>query len=514
MPQLRAFIFCILFAQLLLSCKEDVTPDGRFPLTIEGFSLASSALPGGRLLTDGEWQHTYGEKISLVFVSQTTGASLPFTFEPDFTGEFPQILLPPDSYSYSGSTDALRISAFLPITVEGNVVVNGPTRTLLSGKTGYQLVSFSKENLAATSRIMLPLESPLFSNEGYYYAYVVPDEVFKAELVLQNGNKLNWGMDTRAFAHASYLFKTPAGPSQTPPLSDPTLDLTRSTVMLDSESVPDKMLPFYQTELADEVPEASGLQFVGQRLYAINDGGNAAEIYGIDLYHGQMIRRIRVTNAPNIDWEDLASDGQYLYIGDFGNNLGTRKDLRVLRISLHELETKNEVQAETIHFTYDRQSSTEMSSDHRFDCEAMAFHEGQLLLFTKPTNAQGSDVYTLDANPGVQTARFAGTFETKGWITGADITADGKNLVFVGYENAGFTSQSFLGLIENPQLPALSGNPLKTIQLGSLAANGQTEGISIDLSLRVKIAGEQINRSGLSIPQRLSELDLKGILED
>jgi hypothetical protein len=513
MHRLTELFFAFVLAFSLISCKEDEKPDGRIPLTIDGFSLTSANVPGGRLLADGEWEHSFGEKISLVFVSQSTQTNYPFTFVPDFRGVLPEVFLPPGSYFYYGSSDASQITSYLPVQIEGFLEITAPTSALLQGKTAYQLVSFSDENLSEESHITHPQETPLFHKDGYYYAYVIPALLFKTELVLKNGNRIHWGVDAQAFTHSSFSFRTSTSSSSTPPLSDPHLVFSEVRVNLDTESAPDRMPPFYQVELDADLTEASGLQFVGQHLYTINDGGNAAEIYEIDQYHGQVIRRIRVTNASNIDWEDLASDSQFLYIGDFGNNLGNRTDLRVLRISLNELETKNDVQAEVIHFSYDRQSgSPSAGEDHRFDCEAMVYHGGQLLLFTKPTNAQGSDVYILDPKPGTQVARYAGTFETEGWITGAEVTRNGKNLVFIGYENAGATSQAFIGVIKNPQLPAISGNPMKTIRLGAVAFNSQTEGIAIDADYRVKIAGEQINQGGLTVPQRLSELDLKGIL--
>ncbi|OOG77836.1 hypothetical protein [Algoriphagus sp. A40] len=514
MNLLRIFVFPIALSLLLFSCKEDPKPDGRIPITITGFSLTSSAVPGGRLTVDGDWIHPFGEKINLVFVSEDQ-VNLPITINPDFSGELPQILLPPGNYHYYGNTDMLQISEFLPIEIEGNLQVTEASSVLLTGKTEYQLVSFSKENLKEESRITQPLESPFFSNEDYYYSYVMPDRVLKAELIFQNGEKINWALDAKAFFHSSYFFQAPPSQKPVPALSDPQLVLARSIVQIDSDFIPDQMPLFGQVPLSLELPEASGMQWISNRLFAINDGGNGATMYEIDSYHGQEIRIIKITNAENIDWEDMAVSGNYLYIGDFGNNLGNRTNLRVLRVPVQDILTKNEVQAELINFSYDRQTGTPSpGGDHRFDCEAMVYHDGQLLLFTKPTNGLGSDIYTLDPSPGTQTARFAGTMETAGWITGADMTPDGKNLVFIGYENKGIASQAFLGLIENPQLPALPGNSLKTIRLGSVALTSQTEGITINRDFRVKIAGEQIKQGGFTVPQLLSELDLKGILEN
>ncbi len=515
MQRLRTLAFCLLFVQVLFSCKEDEKPDGRVPVTIEGFTISSAANPAGRISTTLNWEHTFGEEINLTFVSRTNQQSFSVRFQPDFSGELPQILLPPDSYSYSGSTGQSSVSSFLPVYLEGNMQVKEPsTSLLLSGKTNYQLVSISGENLKNTPQLLSPVEISMFSHDGFYYAYVKANELVKSELTLENGKKLRWGLNARIYGHDSFFFRTSSEGDQVPTISDPVLDFAQATITLDEESVPDYMGLFNQIEHSSLVKEASGLQWVQGRLFAINDGGNPAEFYELSPDHGGVVRTIRVANAQNIDWEDLALGDNYLYIGDFGNNLGNRSDLRVLRIPIADALGKTEVQAEVIAFGYDRQTGTGPASDHRFDCEAMVFHEGKLLLFTKPSNAQGSDVYTLDPNPGMQTAKFAGTFETKGWITGADLTPGGKNIVFIGYENAGFASRSILSFVKNPQLPSLAGNILKSMHLGSVALTSQTEGIAIDGNFRVKIAGEQIRQGAFTIPQLLSELDLKGILED
>lgn len=503
-----------LFSILLFSCKEDENPDGRIPVSIEGFTLSSSYNPAGRLAADSEWQHTFGDTARVVFYSQTTGGGIALNFKPDFSGELPQVLLAPDTYHYQGHNGYLHVSPFLPVNLEGYLEVSAAGSVRLQAKTSHQLLSFHKDNLSDESSIIQPEKTAFFTQGDYYYAYVRPDRLFKAELKLKNGKTLNWGLDTRDFRHSSYYFKAAGSGAQMPPLYDPKLDLQRTTVNLDAESIPDQMPLYAQTNLDILLPEASGLQYVGQNLYAINDGENTAQIFGVSTTgHGGVIRRITVSNAQNTEWEDLASDGQYLYIGDFGNNLGTRTDLRILRIPLLELETKNTLEAEVIHFSYDRQTGAS-GADHRFDCEAMIARNGQLILFTKPTNAQGSDIYTLSATPGTQVARYAGSIETKGWITGADITQDGKHLLLLGYENKGVTSQAFVGLVKNAQLPTLAGSPVKTIYLGPLATTSQAEGISIDHNGIVKIAGEQINQSGLTIPQRMSELDLTGVLQD
>ncbi len=71
------------------------------------------------------------------------------------------------------------------------------------------------------------------------------------------------------------------------------------------------------------VSEASGM--VKSRRYpgifwTHGDSGNQPELYAF-RESGELVKTVRVSKAPNTDWEDLALDDQgNLYIGDIGNN--------------------------------------------------------------------------------------------------------------------------------------------------------------------------------------------------
>lgn len=161
-------------------------------------------------------------------------------------------------------------------------------------------------------------------------------------------------------------------------------------------------------KLPKELKEISGLEIASSSsFYAINDGGNDPFIYEIN-YKGEIFRRIKVLNANNIDWEDICVDDTYrnkLYIGDFGNNKNNRKNLCVYRINLRDVQTKNEVEAEKIPFSYPDQVECPPTKRNRhFDCEAMCIVGSKwLMLFsknnTKPYNGICS-VYRLDLDDG------------------------------------------------------------------------------------------------------------------
>ncbi|MFN4257285.1 MAG: hypothetical protein ACK4Q5_19975, partial [Saprospiraceae bacterium] len=101
------------------------------------------------------------------------------------------------------------------------------------------------------------------------------------------------------------------------------------TISLTSEA---QHLPPKKLGLPAALREVSGM--VGPKndardsLFLLNDSGNTPEIFRLNL----ATRQISSLQLPiqNRDWEDLAADPQgNLYIGDFGNNLNRRKDLRI-----------------------------------------------------------------------------------------------------------------------------------------------------------------------------------------
>ena len=53
-------------------------------------------------------------------------------------------------------------------------------------------------------------------------------------------------------------------------------------------------------------------------------------------YTGEIIKKRNIINSKNKDWEDITKDNKFLYIGDFGNNLNNRKDLKIYKVPLFE----------------------------------------------------------------------------------------------------------------------------------------------------------------------------------
>jgi hypothetical protein len=191
--------------------------------------------------------------------------------------------------------------------------------------------------------------------------------------------------------------------------------------------------------LPQEVEETSGLAFFNGGLWTLNDSGGEPVIYKLDTATGEVIQRIRLKNATNVDWEDMTLDGQYIFIGDFGNNSGNRKDLKVYKINRSDIPAEGdaEVVAEKIEFFYPDQPNKkiERRKYNNYDCEAMISFGDSLYLFSKNWENYRTRVYSLPKEPGSYAANLLDSYNVAGLITAADYDPQDQEIVLIGYTN-------------------------------------------------------------------------------
>lgn len=250
-------------------------------------------------------------------------------------------------------------------------------------------------------------------------------------------------------------------------------------------------MPEIKYVLPNEVIETSGLIFLDGKLYTFNDSQNAPIIYRLDTLNGIIDQRITLLNVQNNDWEDIASDNQYLYIGDFGNNYGNRTNLMIYRIPLSEIPADGDVSLspEIIHFSFSDQTDFSIRDrNHDFDCESMLIHNNQINLFTKNWLDGQSRWYTLPTSPGTYIAQIQGTFNTDGLVTGADISEDGSQISLVGYKEDVWIPFIWI-LFDFQQNNLFSGNK-RRIDFPLLVAS-QMEGICYYQDGNIFISSEQ-----------------------
>jgi len=194
---------------------------------------------------------------------------------------------------------------------------------------------------------------------------------------------------------------------------------------------------YYIPELPDKLREISGLMIYDDLYWGFNDSGGKDEIYGFNK-SGNIKSEIEIEDAKNKDWESIAQDDKHIYIGDFGNNLGSRDNLRIFKIEKEDIKNKKEqkVKAKKIKFIYANQLKFNFFNNTTpFDCEAMVEFDGNLYLFSKNWAERTTVVYKLPTKKGEYYIHPVDTFNVKGLITGADISPDKKQLALIGHEN-------------------------------------------------------------------------------
>jgi len=187
--------------------------------------------------------------------------------------------------------------------------------------------------------------------------------------------------------------------------------------------------------LPNDVIETSGLIVHNGKLITHNDSGNTPQLFEIDSTTFQITRIVTVENVENIDWEDLTQDEQYIYIGDFGNNVGVRTDLRILRINKEDYNQSDSVTAEVINFIYEDQADFENTGNSDWDAEALFIWNDQLIVLTKQWQSGGTDAYTIPKTPGEHIARKIDTYAINGLVTGATYNPLSDVLFLIGYSS-------------------------------------------------------------------------------
>lgn len=188
------------------------------------------------------------------------------------------------------------------------------------------------------------------------------------------------------------------------------------------------------TTLSNVINETSGLIFMSGKLITHNDSGNEAILYEIDSISGEISRTVEISNAVNTDWEDITFDDNYIYIGDFGNNLGMRSDLKIYRIAIIDYLTNDTINAEIINFSYaDQTNFDNQLYAHNFDAEALISRGDSIYIFTKNWLDLKSNIYSLPKTPGTYATNRIDQLETTGLITGADFNPISNKLILSGY---------------------------------------------------------------------------------
>jgi len=180
--------------------------------------------------------------------------------------------------------------------------------------------------------------------------------------------------------------------------------------------------------LAAPLTEISGMTTWQQRYFCHGDGGSPTMIFELNA-KGKIIDTT-ILLKPNTDWEDMATNATHFFVGDFGNNNGTRKDLKILKFPTDSLGKSN-VMPEVISFSYADQTDFTSSTFTNYDCEAMVATADSLYLFSKSKSSGICRVYSLPVNAGTYIAQVCDTVQPPFWVTGAHY--HNQQLLLCGY---------------------------------------------------------------------------------
>ena len=180
------------------------------------------------------------------------------------------------------------------------------------------------------------------------------------------------------------------------------------------------------TRLSKKINETSGLEIIDGNFITFNDSGGDPALYAFNK-SGKKLSKILIKGAQNKDWESLALDDKYIYIGDIGNNKGNRRDLKIY---LTDLEFKL---VDSINFNYKNQSKFKKKKKNKFDAEALVSLNDSLIIFSKNRKKLTTEGYALPKTPGSYSIKPKYSFDVDALITGGDYNSKLDLLALVGY---------------------------------------------------------------------------------
>lgn len=278
--------------------------------------------------------------------------------------------------------------------------------------------------------------------------------------------------------------------------------------------------------LSDSVIETSGLQFANGYLWTLNDKNGKPQLYRIDTVTNTIQQRVFLNGTINDDWEDLAFDGTYFYIGDFGNNLtGGRNNLAIYKfpfsaINLNDAaDTIPSSEIEIIHFTYSDQPQPVAPSGYnntKYDCEAMIVENNKIHLFSKNWVENTTTHYVINNTAaGNYTATAMETFPVGYLVTAADKVAGQNIIVLLGYVNSG-VGNHYMHILSDFKADSFFTGNKRRIDLGDATVMGQSEGICFRNGKYGYMSNEQFTRSvgpfTITVNQKLRSFDISNLV--
>lgn len=199
-----------------------------------------------------------------------------------------------------------------------------------------------------------------------------------------------------------------------------------------------------EINLPSQLAEISGMAIYKSSVYAINDSGNGAVIYQLGLDDFSIKNRYRIRDLTNHDWEELSVYDDILFIGDFGNNRGNRRDLAIYEIPIGDLG-KEKPRLTVREFEYRNQDKfNNLPHTHRWDCEAMVITADRILLISKDWPGSRSLLYSISRDSLSSSLLPLQELNLGFLVTGACYGPEDSVVYFCGHNN----EETFIALAE------------------------------------------------------------------
>jgi hypothetical protein len=212
-----------------------------------------------------------------------------------------------------------------------------------------------------------------------------------------------------------------------------------------------------EIKLPSSVYETSGLEKVENNLITLNDSGNQPVLYYLNEI-GELIMERNFSELQNNDWEDLTVDDEYIYIADIGNNFDTRKNLRIIKVSLDSADNSSEI----INFYYPEQEDFSFKQNSKYDAEGIISVKNKLLIFTKNRAKKITEIYNLPKKPGNYKAELIGQIDTESIVTASDYNKKLKLLVLTSTKDF---NEYYIHKIKNFNISKLKNLKIDTYKI-------------------------------------------------
>lgn len=263
--------------------------------------------------------------------------------------------------------------------------------------------------------------------------------------------------------------------------------------------------------LGSTLKEISGIVYFNNKILALNDGGGGNKLYMLDTATGAIRQTITIEGATNVDWEDIAQDSNYIFVGDFGNNKsGNRKDLCIYKMDKSAFLSSGDftipaANVQKINYSYPDQVdfTAQPSNRTKFDCESLIMLRGKLHLFTKNWIGNYAVHYSLPIEAGTYIATRIDSINTSGYmLTGADVGASDE-ILFTSYDKRGNCALFLVfGFGDSDHL--LSEGNKRQIDLPFVLTTGQVESVCFVNGVHGFIANEYFKKSIFTVTNKLS----------